>query len=305
MPGDEHGSFNLFQAILLFVERASRGGKLPVSRDEFVRNLRRSFPGVNYIQMREAIRQLANQNLLVLETLGPDDFNAKLTDAGAELLRKYAAARSPPPAAPPAPPRVPSPPPVQAPPSPRIVSASPPQPPPVRLRAPAPSPEPEARAPRPPEEKVELSTFADVAPAKSEESHALQGRKDMEDWLNTRLSSINDREDSVMAKETEVFEREEALRASEAAFIAKADEIERNIQAELEHVMEELVRQEHLTSDRIASNPSRDTGLAEVLRRIKECEMNLEELDKERAQLRKVIRELGRGHHDGSHPRGI
>lgn len=166
-------------------------------------------------------------------------------------------------------------------------------------------PPPQVRKPEPPqpelpEEKVELSTFADVAPEKGGHD-AVHGRKDMEDWLNTRLSAINDREETVMAKETEVFEREEALRASESAFLAKADTIERALQTDMERVMEELVRQEHLISDRIASNPSRETGLVEVLQRVKECEMSLEELDKERGPLRKAMRELGGGRPRGAH----
>lgn len=77
---------------MLFVERASRGGKFSVSRDGFVRNLRSEFPETDYPQLLAGLALLHEQGALVLLWHGPSDFVVSTTRRGRELAAQLAEA---------------------------------------------------------------------------------------------------------------------------------------------------------------------------------------------------------------------
>lgn len=285
MAGDGRGTFNLFQAVLLFMDRASRGGKLAVPREEFMRNLKRQFGNATYPQLRTTILQLESRGLLAMEWLGPDNFNARLTDEGIEVVRKVSAPPAPRPTA------APTPPPVLAP-APPLTPHRAVVPLPAEL-APAPPPAKEESPPAPeaPPAHDEPAAPEPVEPMPSPEK-SKGGREGMEEWLNTRLNLLTEREELLSRREAEFARRHDELDSLAARYTSGASDLERKIQAELERVMEELVRQEHILNDRITSNPNRDLGLPELVQRIRECETGLDRLDKERGSLRKMVREL-------------
>ncbi len=128
--------FNLFQDLLLFTDEASRGGKLAVSREAYIRNLKSRFHGVTFNRVRDTLLQLEERKLLKVEWTGPETFSVRMTEVSQNLLH--------PPPAPPA-----NPPPPSPSPAPNSVAAPPPATPPVAAPATAPAPE-SAAAPNQP-----------------------------------------------------------------------------------------------------------------------------------------------------------
>ncbi len=126
--------FNLFQELLVFTDEASRGGKLPVAREAYIRNLRARFRGIPLTQLRDSLLQMEEKQLVKIEWTGPDAFWVRMTEKSVQLLHPPP---KPPAVAPPAPP--PASPPAAAPTPPPAAAPSPPPA--------APVPAPEAAAP--------------------------------------------------------------------------------------------------------------------------------------------------------------
>jgi hypothetical protein len=108
MQGEPPSTFNLYQALILFMDRASRGGRFAVPREEFVRNLHKFFPGVSYRNLMDALLQLENRGLVRILWAGPENFSVTMTPASLNIVRNAAQPRA---AVPPAPPPPPPPPP--------------------------------------------------------------------------------------------------------------------------------------------------------------------------------------------------
>lgn len=154
MPPPQQVTFNLFQDLLIFTDEASRGGKLAVTREAYIRNIKTRFHGIPLNRLRDTLLQMEERRLLKIEWTGPETFSVRLTEMSQALLH-------PPPTAP-VPPK--------SPPAPATASPAPPAPvsPPAPVApaaAPAPTPTP---APTPAPAPVVSPPVAPPAPAPAE-----------------------------------------------------------------------------------------------------------------------------------------
>jgi chaperonin cofactor prefoldin len=299
---ERNNTFNLYQEVLVFTDKASRNGRIAVPREEYVRNLRRGFRGITFHQLTDALMQLEVRGLVKIEWLGPDNFNVTLTQTTINLLHKAPAAavpgQRPQPAAgapraqgaavTPVPSKTapkPVPPKPQQKPAgdaPGPISGT------VAQKLPPPKPQPE---------EITISTFGDISETNretqtSEPERLATRRNEMNDWLSSQLTALGEREEEMNRRDAELKNREETLSRWERDSVDRVEDIEKRFQTALTNVMDELRRQERLLPELYRAVGVDRSSVAELLKPIRECEAKIDELERERGVIRRSIKEM-------------
>ncbi len=253
------GGFNLFQAILLFTDQASRGGKVPVTREDYLRNVRRSLGGVPYSDLQRGLQQLQGQGVLDIEYLGPGDFQVRLTAQGEALLHPG----TPRPAEPPPTPDLPS---QTEPPLPGTGVEAPQEPsqPPGEGSGSVPS---GPASPSPPTDP--LSRFVGEAPVPSEESASSPAPEDGGTPPRAPDPSAEQHRATSDALLEAISARQLALEERERALAVQEDRLRSS--------EEEIARRQTALGGREAELAGREGERAEAERKLTELAQRLEE----------------------------
>jgi len=79
---------DLYQRILMFTGTNSRYGQRPLSREDYLRNMRKVFGMVSFKQVIEVLTQIQREGLAIMEFTGPVDFKVILTPFGGEVVKR-------------------------------------------------------------------------------------------------------------------------------------------------------------------------------------------------------------------------
>jgi chromosome segregation ATPase len=142
---------------------------------------------------------------------------------------------------------------------------------------------------------VKISTFGDLEakpePRPLDPERLATKRNEMNDWLSSQLTVLGEREEAVNRRDDELRSREEMLSRWEREALERVEEMEKKFQTALTNVMDELARQEKVLPDFYKSIGADRSSVAEWLKPIKECEARIDELERERAGIRRAIKE--------------